>query len=194
MEECAGDDGVEVLSGRIQTRAWGNSRPVVWAHGEGAGAANRRVELYLQHGNFEVPKRLPLGAYARRPGASAPSENAETEAQAVKNATFDADEGFEDEADWGYNVRQQVMVQLPDGRQVVMPLNLLHQLQMMDQDDAMVVLTQLLETQRRDDDEGAEDDQQSDEEDNEDDQDSPSVDIAEHPPPEPLPQPETDLD
>jgi outer membrane protein OmpA-like peptidoglycan-associated protein len=185
LEKCAGDEGGEALSGRIHTRAWGNSRPVVWAHGEDPGAANRRVELYLQHGSLEIPKRRPLAAYARPPGVDAPSEEADTveaEAEAVTGATFDADEDVEDEADWGYGARQNIMVQLPDGRQVVMPLNMLHQLQMMDQPDAMELLTQLLEMQLGGTDDEA-DDQQSDEEDNEDDQDSPSVDIADNQPP-----------
>jgi len=189
MEECAGGgEGAEALRGRIHTRAWGNSRPVVWAHGEDPGAANRRVEIYLRHGQLEIPKRRPLAAYARPPGVPAPSEEAdtpETEAAAAKGATFDADEDIEDEADWGYSSRQQVMVQLHDGRQVVMPLNVLHQLQTMDQADAMEVLAQmLLEMQPGHGDDRAED-EQSDEEDNEGDQDSPSVDVADQPAPEP---------
>ena len=190
LEECAGDGGTETLSGRIHTRAWGNSRPVVWAHGEGAGAANRRVELYLQHGSLEIPKRRPLAAYARPPGVNAPSEEADTveaEAEAVIGATFDADEDVEEEADWGYGARQNVMVQLPDGRQVVIPLNTLHQLQMMDQVDAMELLTQLLEIQLGGTDDDA-DEQRSDEEDNEDDQDSPSVEIADQPASELVPE------
>ena len=191
MEQCAGVEGAEALRGRIHTRAWGNSRPVVWAHGEDPGGPNRRVELYLQHGELEIPKRRPLAAYARPPGVPAPDEEAdtlETEAAAAKEATFEADEDIEDEADWGYSSRQQVMVQLHDGRQVVMPLNVLHQLQMMDQADAMEVLAQLLlEMQLGHGDDGAEgaEAEQSDEEDNEGDQDSPSVDVADQPAPEP---------
>ena len=66
-----------------------------------------------------------------------------------------------------------------------MPLNVLHQLQTMDQADAMEVLAQmLLEMQPGHRDDRAED-EQSDEEDNEGDQDSPSVDVADQPAPEP---------
>ena len=51
---------------RVVVRAWGCSRPLVWCFGEvGLGepysaegaAKNRRVELYLSSGEFEVPKR-----------------------------------------------------------------------------------------------------------------------------------------
>ena len=52
---------------RIVVRAWGCSRPLMWCYGqrgeidgpfdpEGA-AKNRRVELYLRHGGFEVRAR-----------------------------------------------------------------------------------------------------------------------------------------
>ena len=71
----AGDEQLDAsLAGRLHTAAWGNSRPLVWARGDDAGAANRRVELYLRHGDFEAPTRRPLVDYARRPGAPLPDE------------------------------------------------------------------------------------------------------------------------
>jgi outer membrane protein OmpA-like peptidoglycan-associated protein len=202
MEEFAEQAGApDALAGRLHTRAWGNSRPVIWAHGEEAGEANRRVELYLSHGEFEAPKRRQASEYARRPGAPAPAEEADTveaEAEAVKDASFDADTDMEDEEDWGYGGRQQVMVQLPDGRQVVMPLAMLHQLQQMDQAEAMAALTQLLERnqpgQHVGDDSDDVDDRDSDEEDQEGDQDAPSIDVQEQPAPEPGPEPEPEPD
>lgn len=61
LEAQAEQAGVE-LEGRIQIRAWGCARPLVWCYGhpgmgepidpEGA-AKNRRVELYLSSGDFE---------------------------------------------------------------------------------------------------------------------------------------------
>ena len=49
------------LRGRLRTRAWGNSRPLVWETGDEGGKANRRVEIYLALGEgddaFEAPKR-----------------------------------------------------------------------------------------------------------------------------------------
>ena len=63
-----GTDGL--LRGRIITRAWSNTRPLVWATASDVssaadpGAANRRVELFLKHGNFEAPRRRHLSKYA----------------------------------------------------------------------------------------------------------------------------------
>eukprot|EP01047_Picozoa_sp_COSAG01_P037310 COSAG01_NODE_2957_length_6795_cov_8.325119_5_plen_217_part_00 len=56
------------LRGRIITRAWSNTRPLVWAtapdrlgsRAADPGAANRRVELFLKHGDFEAPRRRHL--------------------------------------------------------------------------------------------------------------------------------------
>ena len=93
MEEMCEDSGsAGALQGRLFTRAWGNSRPLIWAHdggGADTGAKNRRVELYLRHGEFEAPKRRPLSEYARRPGAPAPEEETETDSvEEVEKATF----------------------------------------------------------------------------------------------------------
>ena len=56
----------ESFLNRVTIRAWGCSRPLVWCYGqpgmdepydaEGA-AKNRRVDIYLKHGEFEVPRR-----------------------------------------------------------------------------------------------------------------------------------------
>ena len=60
----AGIDAGE-LERRIVCRAWGFSRPLVWAFNEGYGefvdpeasARNRRVELFLQCRDYEIPRR-----------------------------------------------------------------------------------------------------------------------------------------
>eukprot|EP01045_Picozoa_sp_COSAG04_P042746 COSAG04_NODE_13658_length_597_cov_0.674699_1_plen_154_part_10 len=84
MERILEDQGhdPELLRGRLVTRAWGNSRPLIWAHGEEPGARNRRVELYLSHGDWEAPQRRPLADYAREPGAPEPQQPDEPEAAA----------------------------------------------------------------------------------------------------------------
>jgi hypothetical protein len=147
MEQMCEDSGVPgALQGRLFTRAWGNSRPLIWAHDGGGvdtGAKNRRVEMYLRHGEFEAPKRRGLSEYARRPGAPLPEAEVEAD-EVVKSATFDGDVDVEDEEDWGYGLRQQVVVQLPDGRQVQMPLQILQQLQQMEPDRAISTIMRIV--------------------------------------------------
>ena len=59
------------LADRLLTRAWGNSRPLVWKSGqEQAGRVNARVELFLSHQGWEAPRRRPLSEYARDPRAA----------------------------------------------------------------------------------------------------------------------------
>ena len=65
--EQAAESGIDPaeLQQRIVCRAWGFSRPLVWAFNDGYGeqvdaeasARNRRVELYLRCGDYEIPKR-----------------------------------------------------------------------------------------------------------------------------------------
>jgi outer membrane protein OmpA-like peptidoglycan-associated protein len=65
--EQAAESGIDTaeLQQRIVCRAWGFSRPLVWAFNDGYGeqvdaeasARNRRVELYLRCGDYEIPKR-----------------------------------------------------------------------------------------------------------------------------------------
>ena len=66
MEQIAEDqDAPDALSGRLITRSWGNSRPLIWAPGsQDRGRQNARVEVYLSHGeHFELPRRcVPLAA------------------------------------------------------------------------------------------------------------------------------------
>jgi len=72
---------------RIVTRAWGCSRPLAWAFSDGhptqycdsrAAAKNRRVELYLRSGGFEVPRRRKRSEIPVSPN-SAPLEDTEEE-------------------------------------------------------------------------------------------------------------------
>ena len=65
---------------RVVTKAWGCSRPLVWAFvdkaydpsgiyvDEEASARNRRVELYLRSGGFEVPQRRRRSEIPVEPG------------------------------------------------------------------------------------------------------------------------------
>ena len=65
--EQAAESGIDTaeLQQRIVCRAWGFSRPLVWAFNDGYGeqvdaeasARNRRVELYLRCGDYEIPRR-----------------------------------------------------------------------------------------------------------------------------------------
>ena len=56
-----------VREDRLAIRSYSNTRPLVWAFGDPQGSANRRVELYVSCGGFEVPSRRPSGAYAAPP-------------------------------------------------------------------------------------------------------------------------------
>ena len=70
------DDG---RPARVRVRAWGCSRPLVWCYGqpgmaeaelynpEGA-SKNRRVDIYLRHGIFEVPRRRKRSEIPQPPG------------------------------------------------------------------------------------------------------------------------------
>jgi len=57
-----------VAESRINVVGYSNTRPLVWRNGDRHGAANRRVELYVNVQGVEVPKRRPLSAYASPPG------------------------------------------------------------------------------------------------------------------------------
>mmetsp|Transcript_56285 Transcript_56285/g.103307 ORF Transcript_56285/g.103307 Transcript_56285/m.103307 type:complete len:288 (-) Transcript_56285:58-921(-) len=59
---------------RMKMRSWGNSRPLVWEHGEPMGSPNRRVEVFFRHGTFQGPKRRSLSNYAVAPGSPLLSE------------------------------------------------------------------------------------------------------------------------
>ena len=49
---------VGALTGRLITRSWGNSRPLIWASSSvDEGRRNARVEVYLIHNDFELPRR-----------------------------------------------------------------------------------------------------------------------------------------
>ena len=155
MEQMAEELGAPgALSGRLITRAWGNSRPLVWLSGsENAGRVNARVELFLSHEGFEAPQRKPIGEYARSPCAEVPpvlpdAEAKEMERQAADDATFDGEEVDEDLDPMAALMGgQMVLVEVPDGRQVMLPLTVLQQLQQMDQADAMRRLEQILQEQ-----------------------------------------------
>lgn len=56
---------------RIHVKAWGFKRPLVWAFGEPLGAPNRRVELFISTGGFEVPDRRRPSDYAQPPADQA---------------------------------------------------------------------------------------------------------------------------
>eukprot|EP00930_Biecheleria_cincta_P017107 TRINITY_DN13691_c0_g1_i1.p1 TRINITY_DN13691_c0_g1~~TRINITY_DN13691_c0_g1_i1.p1 ORF type:complete len:336 (-),score=61.44 TRINITY_DN13691_c0_g1_i1:230-1210(-) len=78
LEEVAERRGKPLDPKRICTKAWGCSQPVAWAfraqgYGQAcdpcAAARNRRVELYLRSGDFEVPKRRRPSEIPLPPGA-----------------------------------------------------------------------------------------------------------------------------
>eukprot|EP01051_Picozoa_sp_SAG22_P002457 SAG22_NODE_110_length_19679_cov_45.046527_9_plen_108_part_00 len=88
------------------------------------------MELFLRHGDFELPKRRALADYARRPGLPPPDEAGA--AEAAEQAEFDGAAMSDDESDedWAQaDGDQLVLVQLPQGAQVVLPLGALQQLQ-----------------------------------------------------------------
>mmetsp|Transcript_33951 Transcript_33951/g.56143 ORF Transcript_33951/g.56143 Transcript_33951/m.56143 type:complete len:308 (+) Transcript_33951:94-1017(+) len=69
--------GVPLNEGRILTKAWGCSRPLVWCFGQkgmaepydpDGAAKNRRVELFLRGDGFEVPCRRLRSQVPRPPG------------------------------------------------------------------------------------------------------------------------------
>jgi len=73
MSEAA-ESGYSIDGARARTRAWGCSRPLVWAFNEGyddrhcdpeASARNRRVELFLRSGALEVTPLHPTASWHR---------------------------------------------------------------------------------------------------------------------------------
>mmetsp|Transcript_22016 Transcript_22016/g.65996 ORF Transcript_22016/g.65996 Transcript_22016/m.65996 type:complete len:346 (-) Transcript_22016:41-1078(-) len=104
------DRGVEAA--RLSVVSWSNSKPLVWAFGEPAGSANRRVELYVRGDGFEVPRRRADAEYARPPdgaqrwdsdsdedgtpaAAAPPAEHADDDARALDGI----DDGIDDDVD-----------------------------------------------------------------------------------------------
>lgn len=55
---------------RLVVRGFSNTRPLVWQLGDSAGAANRRVEVYVNINGLEVPPRRNQQEYAREPPMS----------------------------------------------------------------------------------------------------------------------------
>lgn len=55
---------------RLVVRGYSNTRPLVWQLGDAAGAANRRVEVYVNINGLEVPPRRDQQEYAREPPTS----------------------------------------------------------------------------------------------------------------------------
>jgi hypothetical protein len=81
---AADASGSLALAERVVTRAWGCSRPLVWCFGQpgmatpydpDGAAKNRRVELYLRVGSFEVPRRR-LRSEIPRPAGAPPLDDA----------------------------------------------------------------------------------------------------------------------
>ena len=107
---------------RVKTRAWGCSRPLVWCFGqhgmgepyspEGA-AKNRRVELYLRSGAFEVPARRKRSEIPRPPG-EASYEDVIVDVSSGELALDDNDD--DGTADVGASLDQIVEVVLPNGQ------------------------------------------------------------------------------
>jgi hypothetical protein len=167
MESVVRHDGAPgELDGRLVMRAWGNSRPLVIGYGEEGGAQNRRVEIYMKHGDFEVPRRRPLSAYVRNPralplgGEAQEPEHEPEEAptgkvtagddetmDTVEAANFDADDSSLDldNDHWG-----QVMVQLPDGQRVVLPAYIWQQLEQLPPAQVMPTLLYMMAQQNED--------------------------------------------
>jgi len=57
--------GFGVANFRIRMKSYSNTRPLVWAFGHPKGNANRRVEIFVKCGGFEVPQRRSNDEYAR---------------------------------------------------------------------------------------------------------------------------------
>ena len=156
MEEIAEEQGAPgALAGRLVTRSWGSSRPLIWAPGsEDRGRINARVEVYLSHGEtFEAPRRRALSEYARSPTAPPLPEQTDEEAHeaervALEEAIFDpdvhdpADEMIEQQMG---GRQQQVIVELPGGERVMLPVAVLEQLHALpNQQDALAYLRQMI--------------------------------------------------
>ena len=121
----------ESFLNRVTIRAWGCSRPLVWCYGqpgmdepydaEGA-AKNRRVDIYLKHGEFEVPRRRLRSEIPRAPG-EAPLEDAVDEATGRIQPDVDDNDGTADAVAGGEN--EMVSLQHPDGRVFQMSTSML---------------------------------------------------------------------
>mmetsp|Transcript_152593 Transcript_152593/g.292209 ORF Transcript_152593/g.292209 Transcript_152593/m.292209 type:complete len:360 (+) Transcript_152593:52-1131(+) len=104
-------EGVE--ESRMKIRAWGFTRPLVWAHGEPEGSPNRRVELFISTpGGFEAPQRRPLSDYAAPPGA----DRIPGDARPLANGDEEGEDSSEEEDEEEY-VRMLI-----GGRFVVVPV------------------------------------------------------------------------
>ena len=129
LEAQACAEGVPLDDGRVQTRAWGCSRPMVYCFGQRGmdnalfdpiGAAkNRRVELYLRGVGFEVPTRRKRSEIPRPPNEAPLSEPPD-------GALDDNDD--DGLADAGIASTEMINVVLPNGQRVQIPPVLLHQL------------------------------------------------------------------
>lgn len=120
---------------RVVTKAWGCSRPLVWAFvdemydpsgehidPENAGR-NRRVELYLRSGSFTVPKRRRLSEIPVEPGKPPMEDRPADELSDDDDASGDTPaEGA---------LAQMVVLHMPDGQQVTVPMAFFQHLQTM---------------------------------------------------------------
>lgn len=69
VKEVLVEHGVD--EARLAVRGFSNTRPLVWQLGERAGAANRRVEVYVKINDLEVPPRRAPEDYAAPPSTDA---------------------------------------------------------------------------------------------------------------------------
>jgi len=124
------DAGVEAE--RMRIRAWGDSRPLVWAHGEPAGSANRRVELFISLGDFEAPARRRLCAYAVEPGTAPRPDEPEKLGGNTEFVELGADEVLSAEAIYGDDMDEDealMQLLLPTGQRFIVPARMMSQLQ-----------------------------------------------------------------
>ncbi|KAJ8613611.1 hypothetical protein CTAYLR_006156 [Chrysophaeum taylorii] len=87
---------------RLTVRGYSNTRPLVWELGDAKGAANRRVELYVNIHGLEVPSRRPASAYATPPPDSPPNLTRlllGTYVEDLDNVLEDSDEDDDDTDD-----------------------------------------------------------------------------------------------
>ena len=144
----AADADVPLDESRIKTRAWGCSRPLVWCFGqpgmaepydpEGA-ARNRRVELYLKSGGFEVPARRKRSEIPRPPGEP-PLEDIYLDVSADGSRVLALDDNDDDgTADAGASLDQLVTVTGTNGVEYSITLGMLMQIRMQMEDAQMPV-------------------------------------------------------
>ena len=118
--------GEDLEENRVGIKAWGCSRPLVWAFVDRfydpsaqfvdpeASGRNRRVELYLRSGTFCVPKRRRRSEIPVEPGKPPLDDRGDEE-----DSADDEEEVNEPCANpFGQSI---VLVQLPDGQQVPIP-------------------------------------------------------------------------